>query len=857
MLSLYRTLSRRYWGRCRWRCGLVLLSIALGVAACVATGVIDANLETAFERAATPLAGFADLYVSNGDAGLPRSLAPRLAQLPGVRMVMPLVLQRIALPELDHRPALLLGVDLSPDTASSCWNVQTRELGPRDFSRMIVFRQKNVLLGEDLDRELPSDSETVQALIAGQIHYLRRVGVIKAADPAAAPTSNLLVLSCGDAAALLGRPNRVSRIDVLLEPGANRQQVRRHIEEETAGTARVATPEQHGCWVEEMLAGLRLGLRLCGVGALAVGLFLVANVLAVNAAERRHDIGILKSLGALPWQIAALFAGEAALLGLIGGVLGLPLGLALAWVGLDPVQRLVSAAFLPIETGPLVLTTGPLLTAVAAGVCTALLAAVLPALHAGSAHPIESLRRLPPPSRCPRRRFQAAAVLGLLACGLGYLTRSYLPPRLGGYATMVVVLLAGLLMTPLAAWAAARALRPVTRRWGGPAARLAVDNLIRSPGRTGLVVTTLAAGVALFVQTSGFIVSNERALQAWVEHSLTADLIVTSGGPLSVTGQNLPMAPGILRRLEELCPEARVVPARFRYLDWQRRGRSTRVLLCALDAARYYAANKDRSPPLPDLDLYHRLSEPGTALVSRNFAALYGIGPGEELTLPGADGPVTLRVAGTVEDYTCSRGTVVVDRRQYRQPFDANLIDTFTLYLPAGADVEGVRRRLQDSPLAAEQSFCLLTRAALREHILSMVLGLYRLAYAQEAAVAVVALLAMVTALLLSVLQRRRELGLLRAVGATPAQVFRSIVAEAVLLALLGTTAGLLAGLPLEWYTVRIVLFSETGTLLAFCFPWMTAGLIFALMLVSAVLASVGPALRTGRMRIAEAIGCE
>src|SRR5271163_4330189 len=105
MLSLYRTLSLRYWGRCRVRCGLVLLSIALGVATCVATSVLDSNLEQAFQRSATPLAGFADLYISNGDAGVPTSVAEEMAQVPGVRDVLPVVMQRVALPDLGHRPA--------------------------------------------------------------------------------------------------------------------------------------------------------------------------------------------------------------------------------------------------------------------------------------------------------------------------------------------------------------------------------------------------------------------------------------------------------------------------------------------------------------------------------------------------------------------------------------------------------------------------------------------------------------------------------------------------------------------------------------------------------------------------------
>ncbi len=198
-----------------------------------------------------------------------------------------------------------------------------------------------------------------------------------------------------------------------------------------------------------------------------------------------------------------------------------------------------------------------------------------------------------------------------------------------------------------------------------------------------------------------------------------------------------------------------------------------------------------------------------------------------------------------------------MDRRRYREHFDAHLIDTFTVYLPPEADIQSVRQRLLESPLATEQAFCVLTREALRSHILGLVLGLYRLAYVQEIMVAVVSLLAMVTALLLSVLHRRRELGLLRAVGATPQQVFRSVLAEAFLMAILGTATGLVVGIPLEWYTVRILLFVETGTLLAMQFPWATAATILVLMLISAALASLLPALRTGRMRIAEAIGQE
>jgi putative ABC transport system permease protein len=389
------------------------------------------------------------------------------------------------------------------------------------------------------------------------------------------------------------------------------------------------------------------------------------------------------------------------------------------------------------------------------------------------------------------------------------------------------------------------------------AGRLAADNLVRSPGRTGLVITALAAGVALLLQTGGVVRSNEDAIRSWVDQSIAGDLFVTSGGPLSASGQTLPMAEAVGRRLRDAFPEARVVPMRFRYLDWQQAGRATRVLLLALDAGSYYAANRDRSPPIPDLELYRNLNQPGTALVSENFAALNGVRAGDAVTLPGSDGPVRLRVLGTVADYSCNRGTVIVDRARLGRQFDAGLVDVFDVYLPPGGDPEAVRQGVQQSPLGAEQALCVLTRGEVRRHILGMVHRLYGLAYGQEVVVGIVAVLGMVTALLISVLQRRRELGLLRAVGATRGQVLRSVFAEAAFMGAVGTAVGLLAGLPLEWYTVRVLLFEESGFLCPVRFPWAAAAAVTCLALAGAGVAGLGPALHAVRTGIVEGIGYE
>ena len=145
-----------------------------------------------------------------------------------------------------------------------------------------------------------------------------------------------------------------------------------------------------------MLSGLKIGFALCGAGALVVGLFLVYNTLAVSVAERRHDIGILRSLGATRDQIGRLFLGEAVLLGLLGNMLGIPLGLGLARLAAGPLQQVLSDIFLPIDVQRLEVSVGTLLAAVAAGVIMPLLAGLAPALQAAAEDPADTLRRVPP-----------------------------------------------------------------------------------------------------------------------------------------------------------------------------------------------------------------------------------------------------------------------------------------------------------------------------------------------------------------------------------------------------------------------------------------------------------------------------
>jgi len=242
-------------------------------------------------------------------------------------------------------------------------------------------------------------------------------------------------------------------------------------------------------------------------------------------------------------------------------------------------------------------------------------------------------------------------------------------------------------------------------------------------------------------------------------------------------------------------------------------------------------------------------------LISDNFSNRHRIRVGDQLTFQGPRGPVTLTVAGVIQEYSWSRGSLVIDRETYIRLFDDRLVDVFHVFVSPQADLE--RTREATVAFAREQSLLVIDRAELRSLIRDFLDRVYKLAYLQQVVVGIVASLGVVMALLISVLQRQRELGLLRAVGATQGQVLRSVLAEAAIIGFLGTLLGILAGLPMEWYVLRVVIFEESGFSFPMTIPWREALGIGAISISVAVVAGLVPAIQAGRLQITNAIAYE
>jgi putative ABC transport system permease protein len=860
MLALTRTLTFRYLWQRRMRALLIVLSIALGVGALVATRTLNETLGEVARTAGTPFADRGDLVVVNGQAGLPASLAKELeaAKIAGLRRASPLTIGRVAVAELNGVGAPLLGVKLEPgDTREDLRGVSIHwTVGAADLLGILRSDRKRVVIGSGLATKL-GDKQAAAGFhlrLAGRELPVVSVGTVKLEGDAAALGDDVVFMSLDEASQLVYplRPDYTTRLNLQLEPGANAGEVRRLAQECLGTRAEVRTAEADSDATRDLAAGLEMGVAIGGAAALVVGLFLVYNALSVSVAERRRDIGILRSSGATRAQVVRLFVGEATILGLAGAVSGLPLGLGLGWLALRLMRGPLGDAFgLSLDKTELAKSASTLLLAPAAGVATAMLAALVPAFSAALEEPAEAVRRVPRTVRAMLLLLHIAACLLLTAAGFACVAwRDRLPPRYGAFAGMTILMLTALVATPLAAGVVGRLLQPIARRLLSLEGRLAADNLVRSPGRTGLVIAALAATGALLVMTSGFIHSTERILLNWIDEQIAADLFVTAGGTFGNGGQMVSMSEDLGQKLRARPDVEAALPVRLFGLDF--RGRI--VALIVLDSKAFQDGGGERTLAR-NLGRYPRIREPGSVLLSENFAALYGLGDGDRVTIGGPDGPLELRAIGVVPDYTWNRGSLIVDRAWFREKFDDVQVDVYDVWLRPGADSERVREELVRD--GRKDSIVVQTRSELRRDISRALRRIYSLAYAQQVVIGMVALLGVISALFISVLQRRRELGILRAVGASRGQVLRSVLAEATLMGAIGAAIGFGVGVLLEWYVVKILLPDDAGWVFPLQVPWQAAGIVVGSSVVLATLVGLWPAIQATRMRIPEAIAYE
>ena len=848
--SLLRYLSWSHWKRHPLRAALAIFSIALGVALFVSTEVAHASTIRAFSESQARLRGRARWTVD-----CPGGLTPdRLETLDGDPRfdAAPVVEGSVALPDdPDVGRLMVRGIDLVRERRLRSVRglgaaALPRGASTRGLRACVLPRRLGRMLGLDLGASLRMST-------AAGVVEVPVVAWIDDVGPAAVLGGRIAFMDASAAAQLLGRAGRFDRIDVA---PANSSASMQALGALLLPGETVRPAELSNRTLDDMLANIR-SLVILSVIGLLVGLFIVYLSVSIGVVERSRAIATTRALGATPRQILGTFLIEAVVLGGIGAVLGIALGTALAHAMLQLIADTVNRFVLLVEVERVVLPHHAWVLGLLAGTGTAVLAAGLPARRAAAVEPAMALRpALLGSALLPNYRHAFWGGIGVLALGLGvtFFLQLRAHPTVGLIAMALLFIGIALMLPQITIWMSG-ALRKPLRRHVRVEAFLAADNVMRYPQRSALTVVALGGALALMVTASSIVAGFHDVTNRWLDYALPFDLSVQPAR-LSTTiysGATLPLAwedkvAAVSGVREAYGVRARVV--RIEDLD---------VLLLGVDIAAYRRVLREQGMDLRgsgDAGAHERLMGGDSCAVSENLARGLGLARGDWVTIPSPTGPVRLPITHITEDYSWPRGSIALDRRTYQARWQDDTLTYLDVDVAADTPRGVVRSRIEEALGGAGTSF-IYENEDIRRYATDALEQSFRLVDAQIVVAMVIGFLGILNTLLLSVLRRTRELGLLRVVGMTPQRIGRTVSAEGVMLALLGAAFGIASGLFAAAFPAANHVLLATGYRIPFVVPWGTIALVFGAALAIGGIASLLPARRAAAVPVLTAIGYE
>ncbi len=821
-MLLFKSFIVRRLAREPIRTGLSVLGIALGVAVVLAIQIANRSALEGFRAALDTMAGKTSLEITGAGVGIDER---RLASLGWLREwgdVSPVIEgDAMALrPGARAEAVRVLGIDILKDQPFREYRLLQTSATGRNGRSMEVL---NLLIEPDAAiiteafarrRGLSLGSRLDLAMGDSVVRFTVR-GILRNDGPAKVMDGNFVLLDIAAAQLAFARLGRVDRVDLRLADPAALDRAEQTIGARLPPGLTVQRPARRGSQVEKMLAAFQFNLGALSLVALLVGLFLVYSTVATSVIARRQEIGALRALGTSRTTVLGLFLGEAGALAGVGCALGVPLGWALAWGAVSLTSSTVTTLYVADAAQVPSLAWWQAIAAFAIGLPLALAAAAAPALEASRIAPVDSLRSSQTIAASTRPRRSSLLVAAM--CLAMALVFAALPAVDGlpvfGFLSALAIVFGQAFLVPSVLILLSRSSRSLARALGIES-RLAHANLASAIPRLSVSVSALAVSLAMLVAIAVMIGSFRETVVYWVNQTLQADLYIATA-----RRSNLDSQATISPELDAVVRADRDVAAvdRFRSVTLPFRERLIVAGAGNFDVLLSHSALVFKSPD----DGRHAMREAighDVVVVSEAFALRFGVKLGDTVRLPTPHGPHPFQVSAVYYDYSTDRGVVVMDRGTFVRHFGDLPPTSLSVYLKPGANEDAVRERLLATLGEAHRVF-IHTNASLRREVLRIFDSTFAITYGLEAIAILVAILGVTGTLVTLIIERRRELAVLRLVGADLKQIRRMIVFESGFLGLVGQLLGLISGFALALILIYVVNVQSFGWTIQFHVP--------------------------------------
>ncbi|MDQ6701454.1 MAG: ABC transporter permease, partial [Acidobacteriota bacterium] len=526
------------------------------------------------------------------------------------------------------------------------------------------------------------------------------------------------------------------------------------------------------------------------------------------------------------------------------------LGRFLAEGAVTLIAGTVNALYTSSSPAPIALTTFSIVTALAAGMLVAVLSALGPAREAMSVSPTEAMGRGAREYQASlkvRRDLLLAGLLALLAIGASQFPASDGRP-VAGYVATLLSIIAAALAAPAVVLIVVKVLRPAARMWFGAEGLLAGRSLTASLGRTSVVVAALATAISMMAAVGIMVGSFRETVLVWLDTQLKADLYVRPAGPAGA-GLYPALPPGTAERIAHVSGVMAVDV--FHGFEFRYQGQRATLGAGNLEIVRRFGRlrflpGQNRESILESMPNRDRV------IVSEPFANKHRLRAGDHISISLGPREVPVTIAGVYYEYSSDRGYVIFDRSTLLKYLPNQPATNIAIYVKPGMDAAAVRRAVLNA--TASLGVVVAPNEVLRKQAVIIFDRTFAITYALEGVAIVVAMLGAANSLLALVLDRRRELGLLRYLGASASQIRRMILVEAGFLGLLANLLGLALGFALSLLLIYVINKQSFGWTIQFHPPIILLAGALSLVWCVTIVAGLYPARVASRLNPIEVI---
>jgi putative ABC transport system permease protein len=850
LLHLLRNITFRHLYHHKGRTLLSIIGIALGVGVFVSVQTAIHTAIESFNASVDHVSGKTNLQVTSFGRGFSEEVYLKVKRVPGIKAATPVIQYVSKIDEPIGEPLYLLGIDVFSDRPFREYQFYE----PYDEGLLFLKQPNSIALTEKLaNRHGLKKGGKITLIVGSKKVTFTITNLLRMEGPAKSLEGNFGLIDIASAQEALEKVGLIDRIDLMVDKSMPMEEIERELKKVIPPGVEVRRSNTRSGQIEKMVSAFHLNLTALSFISLIVGMFLIYNAISVSVIQRRREIGILRSIGVTRPQVLSLFIGEAAWIGCLGSLAGIGVGLGLAKLMLYLVSRTITALYILVKAEHLSISPSVLIGGFAMGVLAAVFSSIGPAKEASKIAPKEALALGTLETKIKTRLGHFSLIgIGLLILSLILALQRPIDHRpVFGFLAALLILIGVSFLVPSVTTLLNRLLAPLLHFLFGSEGKLASRYLHDSMARTVITIAALMTALSMLISISIMILSFRKTVDLWVEQSINGDVFIFPGS-YSITGYSALLPLEVSRALPSL-PGVKAVDS-FRALEAEYQGQP--ALIASVDGEVFLKMKVIRFTRGNPHAILRQFAAGQAILVTESFSLRHNVKAGDRIKLNTPQGEREFLISGVFYDYSSDWGMVLLEKKLFQSLWKDETLHSAGLYLQEGVSQEAFKEVIRERYSKPYRLF-VVSHRELRNEVLKIFDQTFAITYALEFIAIIVAVLGIINSLNALIIERQRDIGIVRAVGAFQKQIGKTTLIEAGMIGFFSHIFGLLCGFLLSILLIYVINKQSFGWTIQFSIPLWSLIESWLVVMFTSIGAGFIPARRAAKMNVVESLRME